>query len=621
MGGGSSHRRLCLLAWSCLPLLAFLGARRFAVVDSLSPAAVRHSITTTTSLCASFSQDTVQESPRAVLLFGGSQISDEGQQLIHALRTAGYGSVEVSTATRAELSERNDSVYYIYELSRATGMLKLISSSGSDEDTSAFDPPNWVPMVRGEENVLVANGWSFLDPDESEPMSAFDIDDANAEAEYKPKWGTSEIDGLSVGVLSLSSLGYALSPLSKEIILSEAESLSTNNQYSRDVLLHGKTDPPNTKITCNGFDFNGAAGQSDIPEGIFFTAIGGLPLFSSKDLAPTTASSGWLSFSRPLDGDHVIHTEPPKDSLDQRIEVVCGRSKCHLGHYFGSTEGYCINASALRFLPSNPTTIHSGGIVPEHTLPLRSRPVSWRSLEPSIGQTDNGDELSPSHRVLKTVLETHGRYARIALGCGCFWHVEAAMRNLQGVVATEVSYAGGHTMAPTYKDVCEGNTGHAEVVSVVYDPQLLPTNVLIDCFLAMHDPTKVRAHGKHALHTGQYRSCVFVENDETYRVATECLEACREQLGKELSTDIRNMSEKQQRQTIDGTKGAFGHGWCWRAEDRHQRHDERIRGATSIILPAIDWLKEYGRRTPSTIGGSLESSLDPDDDGMAMMMI
>jgi len=325
----------------------------------------------------------------------------------------------------------------------------------------------------------------------------------------------------------------------------------------------------------------------------------------------------------------VVHVEPEKDSMDQRIEVVCARSRCHLGHYFGPAEGYCINASALRFIPSTLTeteatiitTNKSIGSNSKHTLPVGSKPVSWRPLDEGLSQDDH-QELSPSHRMLKNVLTTnHGGFERVALGCGCFWHVENALRNLQGVVATEACYAGGQKASPTYEEVCSGNTGHAEVVSVVYDPDVCPTSILFDCFLAMHDPTKVRAHGKHALHTGQYRSCVFVESVDTEKVARECLEDCQQELTKELSTEIRKMDPY----SIDAEEGNFGGGWCWRAEDRHQSHDERIRGMKGnpipTVLPAIEWLEEYGRRTPSIIGGSLESSLHPDDDGMAMMMI
>ena len=267
-------------------------------VDSFSPAEhtsrdYRSSVcvrAATTALCSSSSQESFgqqqqQKSPKAVLLVGAFQSSDEEQGLLHALRIAGYDSVELSTASRLDLSEQGkDEGVYFYELSRATGMLKLLSSSDATE--SGFEAPTWVPMVRGEENVLVANGWSFLDPDESEPMSAYDIDDANAESEYKPQWG--EDSNTAQQSTRVSSIGYDLSPLSKETILSEAGSLS--NEFSRDVLLHGKTDLPNTKLTSNGYDFRGSTGQSDIPEGIFVTAIGGLPLFCSKDLAATTAN-------------------------------------------------------------------------------------------------------------------------------------------------------------------------------------------------------------------------------------------------------------------------------------------------------------------------------------------
>mmetsp|Transcript_16381 Transcript_16381/g.34097 ORF Transcript_16381/g.34097 Transcript_16381/m.34097 type:complete len:566 (+) Transcript_16381:548-2245(+) len=565
-------------------------------------------------------------------------------------------------------------------------MLKLISSvavastsANASTRNACFDPPRWVPMVRGEENVLVANGWSFLDPDESEPVSAFDIDDANAEAEYRPKWGTTQTINSNdndnhdqARTLQLSSLGYDTSPLNDKDILFEADSLlSTDNPYSRGVLLHGQTDPPNTKTTCNGFDFRGSAGQSDIPEGIFFAAIGGLPLFSSTDLSPKTASSGWLSFSRPLATSHVLRINPDEsedeqdsDSFrtgtDRRVEVVCGRTRCHLGHYFGPTEGYCINASALRFVPGNTGTVGSTPPTPpssssssSHSLPTASRPISWRPL-------DDHDLLSPSHRLLKTVLEKHGNscFQEVALGCGCFWHVEHALRRLPGVRSTTACYAGGddnpssHSRSPpTYEEVSAGGTGHAEVVSVVYDPGVCPSNVLFDCFLAMHDPTKVRAHGKHALKTGQYRSCIFVTTLELERIAKLCSEQCRQQLGKELSTEIRLMEQHQQHQRqrqqqqqhfngVETGTGEFGEGWCWRAEDRHQRHDDRIKGkwngggsnnnsssnlssTTTSITTATEWLSEYGRRTPSIIGGfvSLERSLHPDDDGMASMMI
>ena len=617
--------------------------------------------------------------PRAVLLVGSFSQSteadedEEQQRWLHALKAAGYADAVISASrSSSNSSSNNNNGVYFYEISRATGMLKLVSSSassmlslqqqvgGTDSNIDGFEPPRWIPMVRGEEKVLVENGWSFLDPDESEPLSSFDIDDANVEGEYRPKWrkDNEKIDACGVPTddadaattpLHLSPLGYDISPLSEEEILIQAESLSENNVHSRGVLLYGETEPPHTKTTCNGFDFAGPSGQLDIPRGIFFTAIGDLPLFSSTDLSPTTGSSGWLSFSRPLEASHVQHISPDDEQKqndyasssltmkDQRIEVVCARSGCHLGHYFGPTEGYCINASALRFIPGDDPREDN-----KICLSVSYMPISWRPLDEGLPQSLQQQLPLPSHRLLRKVLETHGRFERVALGCGCFWHVEGALRQLHGVVETEACYAGGYTLSPSYEAVCGGTTGHAEVVSVVYDPEICERDVLFDCFLAMHDPTMVRAHGKHAKHTGQYRSCIFVETAATEKAAEDCLEICKQQLGRDLRTEIRRMDDRssdhhhqQQQSTVAATTRAFGEGWCWRAEDIHQRREERVRRgrqnvrpkipppAITTALSAVEWLEVYGRRSPSIVGSStsIEASLHPEDDGLAMMMI
>jgi len=668
-------------AWTTTPYISTRITRRLTPASTRNPKPITttaYYVSTSSELQGHY-ENNRQPSPIAVLLLdGGSQSLEEEHSMLHILESVGYSNVLVSqqsassfpTTTipdRQQGSDNNIMVYY-YELSRATGMLKLVSSpilgtgasnnriSSSDSDDLVFVPPKWVPIVRGEENVLVSNGWSFLDPDESEPISAYDIDDANAEAEYRPKWGTIS-ESISVDdknksivmgtALYLSSLGYDISQLSKEDIMVEAEFLSStpsssskesnendrsNNPYSRGVLLNGQTDPPNTKITCNGYNFRGSAGQGDIPAGIFFTAIGGLPLFASTDLSPTTGSSEWLSFSRPLDIGHVLHIDPEKESMDRRTEVVCARTRCHIGHYFGPTEGYCINASALKFISSSTTTENAianndndGLRSSRDSISVASRPISWRTLGDS--HDNNSNELIPSHRLLKILLEKYGKYEEVALGCGCFWHVEYALRRLPGVHSTKACYAGGNDnnnkASPTYQDVCEGNTGYAEVVSVLYDPETCSSDVLFDCFLAMHDPTNVRAHGKHAVNTGQYRSCIFVTNNELEKVARDCLEQCRRQLGKDLSTDIRLMQQSD----TDTVAREFGQGWCWKAEDRHQRHDEitqrklsRKNDKPTTLVPTR-WLEVYGRRTPSVIGGSIERFLHTDDDGMAMMMI
>ena len=92
-------------------------------------------------------------------------------------------------------------------------------------------------------------------------------------------------------------------------------------------------------------------------------------------------------------------------------------------------------------------------------------------------------------------------------GAGCFWGVEAAFREVDGVVNVQVGYAGGQHPSPTYRDVCSGRTGHAEVVQVEYDPSRVSYEQLLDVFWRSHDPTQVNRQGPDV--GEQYRSVIF----------------------------------------------------------------------------------------------------------------
>jgi peptide-methionine (S)-S-oxide reductase len=92
-------------------------------------------------------------------------------------------------------------------------------------------------------------------------------------------------------------------------------------------------------------------------------------------------------------------------------------------------------------------------------------------------------------------------------GAGCFWGVEAAFRQLPGVTATAVGYAGGKLDNPSYADVCTDRTGHAEVVQVDYDPAQVSYDDLLNVFWAEHDPTTVNRQGPDV--GSQYRSVIF----------------------------------------------------------------------------------------------------------------
>ena len=443
----------------------------------------------------------------------------------------------------------------------------------------------------------MANGWSFLDPDESEPMSAFDIDAANEDGQYRPKWGSDIFgDENDHGTeYELSSLGFDIKPLTKEVVLSDAEKY-VYLQSTKSVLLDGATDEPNKKMTNNNHDFSGSTRKEDIERGLFVCAIGGLPLFTTDDLSPTTASSGWLSFARPVSNDHIRHIHPEQGSMDQRIEVVCARSGCHLGHYFGPEEGYCINSSALNFIHCEKR------LVQQSEWNEKTNPTSWHMMTSSESKSIRGIET------LRDAVFRNIPTQRISLGAGCFWHVEFALRRLPGMIDTSVGYSGGLTSSPSYNDVCSGTTNHAEVVMCLFDPSVLPPERLLDCFFAMHDPTNVRSHGKRAAKSGQYRSCIFVYDYEMEAIATNSIRECSKQLAKLLCTEIRNESQDS----------------FWIAEDRHQRHDERKKDCAveqTKTLPLQEWLMKYGRRSSSIWGSSETIQVDSDDDGMARMMI
>lgn len=110
-------------------------------------------------------------------------------------------------------------------------------------------------------------------------------------------------------------------------------------------------------------------------------------------------------------------------------------------------------------------------------------------------------------------------YQTVTLGAGCFWCVEAIFERLEGVVSATSGYSGGNVKNPTYKEVCTGRTGHAEVVQVVFDPEVLPFAKLLEIFFMTHDPTTLNRQGADV--GTQYRSAIFYHNEEQKRIAEE----------------------------------------------------------------------------------------------------
>lgn len=141
---------------------------------------------------------------------------------------------------------------------------------------------------------------------------------------------------------------------------------------------------------------------------------------------------------------------------------------------------------------------------------------------------------------------------RASFAAGCFWGVEEAFRNLNGVLSTTVGYMGGDFENPTYEDVCRGGTGHAETVEVVYDPSAISYNELLAVFWNNHDPTTPDRQGPDV--GSQYRSVIFYYDDEEKRLALASKEEVQKRFPMDIVTEI-----------VPATT-------FYRAEDYHQQY-------------------------------------------------
>ena len=158
-----------------------------------------------------------------------------------------------------------------------------------------------------------------------------------------------------------------------------------------------------------------------------------------------------------------------------------------------------------------------------------------------------------------------GSYKTATFGAGCFWGVEAAFRKVKGVITTAVGYMGGSLKNPTYKDVCSGQTGHAEVVQIIYDPTTVSYEQLLDVFWSVHNPTQLNRQGPDI--GTNYRSVIFYHDPEQGRLA------------------------RKSKENIE-VSGVFGFGKImtaitpasefYQAEEYHQRYYEKHGGSCRI---------------------------------------
>ncbi len=168
----------------------------------------------------------------------------------------------------------------------------------------------------------------------------------------------------------------------------------------------------------------------------------------------------------------------------------------------------------------------------------------------------------------------------VAFGGGCFWCTEAVFLELKGVVSVTPGYAGGNLTNPTYEQVSMGNTGHAEVIQIEYNPEIIPFAKLLEVFFASHDPTTLNRQGNDV--GTQYRSVIFYTDERQKQQAEDSIRQLTtlEKYAKPIVTEIATLDK------------------FYPAEEYHKRYFENhpdVGYSTNIIMPKVEKIRKEFR--------------------------
>lgn len=280
----------------------------------------------------------------------------------------------------------------------------------------------------------------------------------------------------------ISKSGYDITPLSKDKVAELAK----------------KLDPDAYRITQKADTERAFCGTllDNHKEGVYVCVVCGLPLFSSEH--KFNSGSGWPSFYREFDPEHVARKRDATHGM-VRVEINCARCGAHLGHVFDdgpkpTGERHCLNSASLKFYEKG------------EKLPMESQPAKFETAY---------------------------------FAGGCFWGIEHYFQEGPGVIDAVSGYMQGHTENPTYGEVCEHGTGHAETVKVVFDPSKITYHRLLEAFFTMHDPTQVNRQGPDV--GDQYRSGIWYTTPEQKREAEAFIQEQTEKKrfgGKKIATQV-----------------------------------------------------------------------------------
>jgi peptide methionine sulfoxide reductase msrA/msrB len=308
-----------------------------------------------------------------------------------------------------------------------------------------------------------------------------------------------------------SKSGYDITPLPREQVAELAK----------------KLDPEAYRITQQAGTERPFCGTllDNKKDGVYVCVVCGLPLFSSEH--KFNSGTGWPSFFREFDPEHVSRKSDRSHGM-ARTEINCARCGSHLGHVFDdgpkpTGERHCLNSASLKFY-------EKGEPLPE--------------------------EKRPS--------ETEVAY----FAGGCFWGIEHYFQKGTGVIEAVSGYMQGRADQPTYKQVCNGATGHAETVKVVFDPKRITYRRLLEAFFVMHDPTQLNRQGPDV--GDQYRSGIWFTSDEQRREAEAYI---RELQASGRFGDRRIVTQIERAQTF------------WPAEEYHQDYIVKTGRACHVKNP------------------------------------
>jgi peptide methionine sulfoxide reductase msrA/msrB len=303
----------------------------------------------------------------------------------------------------------------------------------------------------------------------------------------------------------ISRAGYDITPLSKETITELAKKLSPEDAK---VILNAGTEP----AFCGNL-------LDNKKDGTYACKLCGLPLFSSEH--KFNSGTGWPSFFAPYATDHIKYVKDTAYGM-VRVEILCNRCDGHLGHVFDDGPKdktglrYCLNSASMDFF--------------EKGTPLPLAPIATKTAY---------------------------------FAGGCFWGIEHRYQETPGVVNAVSGYMGGNVTKPTYKQVCNEETGHAEVVKIEYNPAQTTYRQLLERFFKLHDPTQLNRQGPDV--GSQYRSAIFAVDqaqlDEAKAFIAEQASNPRFK-GRPIVTLVESAATE-------------GPAKFWIAEDYHQDYNER----------------------------------------------